>query len=197
MRSARLLRAPAVLLIWVDGGYANVVDTGRISWAAGEEQFELVVVPRNADVRGSGAAPSVGRGTDLRLLAKWRRLARDYERKTAHGEAMIDVAIIRLMAARLAGEDVAPSGPIETGAARRLAKDLNENKSPTGYPTPSQAAGRSSTGRGRAVSVVRPGGQAVSGARIRASLTHGLGAPSGRPDPLLRRTTCMCGKQAS
>jgi len=51
-------------------------------------------------------------------------LARDYERKTAHAEAMIKVAMIRLMAARLAGEDVEPHGPIETEAARRLADDL-------------------------------------------------------------------------
>ena len=61
-------------------------------------------------------------------LTRCRRLARDYERKTAHAEAMIDVAMIRLMAARLAGEDVDPHGPIETEAARRLAEDLNDHK---------------------------------------------------------------------
>ena len=52
-------------------------------------------------------------------------MARDYERKIAHAEAMIQIAMIRLMAARLAGEDVEPSGPIETEAARRLADDLS------------------------------------------------------------------------
>ncbi|MER5349351.1 hypothetical protein ABT093_03315 [Kitasatospora sp. NPDC002551] len=36
---------------------------------------------------------------------------------------MIKVAMIRLMAARLAGEEIEPRGPIETGAARRLADD--------------------------------------------------------------------------
>ena len=61
-------------------------------------------------------------------LARCRRLARDYERTTAHAEAMIDVAMIRLMAARLAGEDIEPQGPIETEAARRLTEDLNQNK---------------------------------------------------------------------
>lgn len=55
-------------------------------------------------------------------------VGRDYERTTAHAEAMIDVAMIRLRAARLAGEDIEPSGPIETEAARRLAEDLNENQ---------------------------------------------------------------------
>lgn len=41
---------------------------------------------------------------------------------------MTDVAMIRLMAARLAGEDIEPPGPIETEAARRLAEDLNTEK---------------------------------------------------------------------
>jgi len=55
-------------------------------------------------------------------------LARDCERKTAHAEAVIGVAMIRLMAARLAGGDVEPSGPVETEAARRLAEDLNQTE---------------------------------------------------------------------
>jgi hypothetical protein len=32
------------------------------------------------------------------------------------------------MAARLAGEDIQPAGPIETEAARRLAEDLKEDQ---------------------------------------------------------------------
>ena len=52
-------------------------------------------------------------------------MARGYEHKTAHAEAMIKVAMIRLMAARLAGEDIEPHGPIETEAARRLVEGLN------------------------------------------------------------------------
>ena len=93
------------------------------------ERVELVVVPRNADVRGFQVLPRrwVVERT-FGWLARCRRLARDYERKTAHAEAMIDVAMIRLMAARLAGEDVEPEGPIETEAARRLANDLNEGR---------------------------------------------------------------------
>ncbi|WP_222262788.1 IS5 family transposase [Modestobacter marinus] len=122
-------RCPGVRLVWVDGGYVNVVDAGLISWARSEENLELVVVPRNADVRGFQVLPRrwVVERT-FGWLARCRRLARDYERKTAHAEAMIDVAMIRLMAARLAGEDVQPSGPIETEAARRLAEDLNQNE---------------------------------------------------------------------
>jgi transposase len=120
---------PLLGLVWVDGGYANRVDAGLIDWAARTQKLELVVVPRNADVRGFQVLPRrwVVERT-FGWLTRCRRLARDYERKTAHAEAMIDVAMIRLMAARLAGEDVEPQGPIETEAARRLAEDLTENQ---------------------------------------------------------------------
>ena len=120
---------PLPALVWVGGGYVNRVDAGLIDWAARTQNLEIVVVPRNADVRGFQVLPRrwVVERT-FGWLTRCRRLARDYERKTAHAEAMIDVAMIRLMAARLAGEDVEPQGPIETEAARRLAEDLNENQ---------------------------------------------------------------------
>jgi transposase len=122
-------RFPRLQLVWVDGGYVNVVDSGLITWARVEENLDVVVVPRNAEVRGFQVLPRrwVVERT-FGWLARCRRLARDYERKTAHAEAMIDVAMIRLMAARLAGEDIEPSGPIETEAARRLAEDLNQTE---------------------------------------------------------------------
>jgi hypothetical protein len=50
-------------------------------------------------------------------------LARDDERKTVHAEAMIQVAMIWLMAARLAGEQLPePCSDVEKEAARRLAE---------------------------------------------------------------------------
>ena len=120
-------RFPGLQLVWVDGGYVNVVDACLITWARTEEDLTVVVVPRNADVQGFQVLPRrwVVERT-FGWLARCRRLARDYERKTAHAEAMIDVAMIRLMAARLAGEDIEPQGPIETEAARRLAEDRNQ-----------------------------------------------------------------------
>jgi transposase len=119
---------PLVGLVWVDGGYVNSVDQGLIGWAAEHVGIEIVAVPRNADVKGFQVLPRrwVVERT-FGWLSRCRRLARDYERKTAHAEAMIKVAMIRLMAARLAGEDVEPHGPIETEAARRLAEDLNQS----------------------------------------------------------------------
>jgi transposase len=121
---------PQVTLVWVDGGYVNVVDATLIDWAARNEDLQIVAVPRNADVKGFQVLPRrwVVERT-FGWLGRCRRLARDYERKTAHAEAMIKVAMIRLMAARLAGEDVQPHGPIETEAARRLADELDtDNK---------------------------------------------------------------------
>jgi hypothetical protein len=100
-----------------------------VGWAETSEQIDLVVVPRNADVRGFQVLPRrkvVGR--TFGWLGRCGRLARDYERKTEHAEAMIKVAMIRLMAARLAGEDIEPQGPLETEAARRLAADLTSGK---------------------------------------------------------------------
>lgn len=120
---------PQVGLVWVDGGYVNVVDQGLIAWADAQEGIEIVAVARNADVRGFQVLPRrwVVERT-FGWLGRCRRLARDYERKTAHAEAMIQVAMIRLMAARLAGEDIEPHGPIETEAARRLNDDLNNQR---------------------------------------------------------------------
>ena len=108
----------------MDGGYVNEIDAGLLGWANAQENLEIVAVPRNTDVRGFQVLPRrwVVERT-FGWLGRCRRLARDYDRKTSHVEAMI-----RLMAARLAGEDVQPHGPIETEAAGRLADDLNNKK---------------------------------------------------------------------
>ena len=120
-------RFPQLGLVWVDGGYVNSVDAGLVRWADEHEGIEIVAVPRNADVKGFQVLPRrwVVERT-FGWLTRCRRLARDYERKTAHAEAMVKVAMIRLMAARLAGEHIDPHGPIETEAARRLAEDLKD-----------------------------------------------------------------------
>ena len=119
-------RFPQLGLVWVDGGYVNIVDAGLVGWAARHEGVEVVAVPRNADVKGFQVLPRrwVVERT-FGWLTRCRRLARDYERKTAHAEAMIKFAMIRLMAARLAGEELPePRSDVEKEAARRLAEDL-------------------------------------------------------------------------
>ncbi|MEU0154392.1 hypothetical protein ABZ071_21185, partial [Micromonospora fulviviridis] len=49
-----------------------------------------------------------------------RRLARDYERLTANSEAMIKIAMIRLMTIRLAGQAIRWANATEREAARRI-----------------------------------------------------------------------------
>lgn len=122
-------RFPRLTLVWADGGYANVVDTGLIDYARDELGLRLEIVRRSDDVRGFQVLPRrwVVERT-FGWITRSRRLARDYERKTEHAEAMIKVAMIRLMAARLTGHHVEPHGPIETEAARRLAEDLEADK---------------------------------------------------------------------
>jgi transposase len=120
-------RFPLLGLVWVDGGYVNSVDARLVDWAHEQENLQIVAVPRNVDVKGFQVLPRrwVVERT-FGWLTRCRRLARDYERKTDHAEAMIQFAMIRLMAARLAGEEIEPRGPIETEAARRLAEDLKD-----------------------------------------------------------------------
>jgi transposase len=121
-------RFPLLGLVWVDGGYVNSVDAGLVGWAQRSEGIEVVAVPRNADVKGFQVLPRrwVVERT-FGWLARCRRLARDYERKTAHAEAMVKFAMIRLMAARLAGEELPPpTSPVEIEAARRLAEDTED-----------------------------------------------------------------------
>src|SRR4051794_35912060 len=119
---------PLIALVWVDGGYVNSVDSSLVGWAARTEGIDLVAVPRNADVKGFQVLPRrwVVERT-LGWLGRCRRLARDYERKTTHAEAMIKFAMIRLMAARLAGEELPePRTDVEKEATRRLAEDLKD-----------------------------------------------------------------------
>jgi putative transposase len=129
---------PRLAHVWVDQGY-----TGRgKAWIEAQLGWSVEVVGHPPKPRGVWAPigavidwealrPKGFRGVLPRRwvvertfawLGRSRRLARDYERKPEHAEAMIKIAMIRLMAARLAGEDYQPQGPIEREAARRLAE---------------------------------------------------------------------------
>jgi transposase len=91
-------------LAWVDGGYANTVDDSIITWARENTGIEVVVVKRTDDVKGFRILPRrwVIERTNAWISAH-RRLAREYERIVECSEAMIDLAMIDVMAARLAG----------------------------------------------------------------------------------------------
>ena len=117
---------PGLGLIWADGGYAPGRDNTLLDWARDELNLVIEIVARNPAVSGFQVLPRrwVVERT-FAWLTRNRRLARDYERRPEHAEAMIQVAMIRLMAARLAGETYTPTSPIEHEAARRLAEEDN------------------------------------------------------------------------
>ncbi|RFS39337.1 IS5 family transposase [Micromonospora craniellae] len=110
-----------VALVWADGGYANSIDSSLLSWAKDKLGILLEIVKRTDDVKGFKVLPRrwVVERT-LGWLVRNRRLARDYERLTANSEAMIKVAMIRLMTIRLADRPIRWSNATDREAARRI-----------------------------------------------------------------------------
>jgi transposase len=114
-------RFPTVALVWADGGYANKIDSSLLSWAKEKLGLLIEIVKRTDDAHGFQVLPRrwVVERT-FGWLVRNRRLARDYERLTATSEAMIKVAMIRLMALRLAGQNATWSNAVEREALRRI-----------------------------------------------------------------------------
>jgi transposase len=114
-------RFSSIALVWADGGYANHVDRSLIGWARQELGLLLQIVKRTDDVKGFQVLPRrwVVERT-FGWLVRNRRLARDYERLTVNSEAMIKIAMIRLMAIRLTGQQIRWSNHAGREAARRL-----------------------------------------------------------------------------
>lgn len=110
-----------ITLVWADGGYANSIDSTLVSWAKDKLGILLEIVKRTDDVKGFQVLPRrwVVERT-LGWLVRNRRLARDYERLTANSEAMIKVAMIRLMTIRLAGQAIRWANATEREAAQRI-----------------------------------------------------------------------------
>jgi putative transposase len=99
LRLARLGGACKTLRkIWVDGTYRGKV----VDWVAEHGQFLLQPVLRSDDMKGFGVLPwrwVVER--TFAWLTHWRRLSKDYEVLPASSEAMISIAMTRLMLHRL------------------------------------------------------------------------------------------------
>ncbi|UBU18761.1 IS5 family transposase [Nonomuraea gerenzanensis] len=88
-------------LVWADGGYA-----GRLQvWARQVLGLAVTIVKRSDDLRGFVVLPRrwVVERT-FAWLVRYRRLARIYERKPAHHEAMIWWATVHQMTRRLTRE---------------------------------------------------------------------------------------------
>jgi len=84
--------------VWVDGGYRGKV----IEWVRARFRYRLEVVLRSDDVKGFVVLPKrwiVER--TFAWLSNHRRLSKDYERFSKTSEAMIQIAMIRLMLRRL------------------------------------------------------------------------------------------------
>ena len=98
-------RFSSIALIWADAGYASQIDSGLVTWARTAASIVLQIVKRSDDVKGFQVLPRrwVVERT-FGWLIRNRRLSRDYERRTDNSEAMIKIAMIKLMASRLAGE---------------------------------------------------------------------------------------------
>ena len=119
-------RFPSIALVWADGGYANSIVNGLLAWAREKLGLVLEIVKRSDDVKGFQVLPRrwvVERS--FGWLIRNRRLARDYERLTDNSEAMIKIAMIRLMATRLAGQAIQWSTNTEREAARRLTTETH------------------------------------------------------------------------
>jgi putative transposase len=89
---------PRIKHIWADGGYAGAL----VDWARRVWRCTLEIVKRS-DLHTFRVLPRrwVVERT-FGWLGRYRRLNRDYERQARTGEAMVYLAMIRLMLARLA-----------------------------------------------------------------------------------------------
>lgn len=90
---------PRLHVIWADGGYSG---ENLAEWCRKEGDWKLMVVQKDPNRRGFAVVPRrwVVERT-FAWLGRYRRLARDYERRTQTAEALIYVAMLRLMLSRL------------------------------------------------------------------------------------------------
>lgn len=89
-------------LVWADGGYAGKL-VGWLADLARHRRVKLEIVKRSDNVTGFKVLPKrwiVER--TFGWLSQSRRLNKDYETLTESAEALIYVAMIRLMTRRLA-----------------------------------------------------------------------------------------------
>lgn len=90
---------PRLKLIWADGAYAGKL----VDWAKEFGQWILEIVKRSDGAKGFELLPHrwiVER--TFAWLGRFRRLSKDYEVLIETSEAMIRIAMIRLMVRRLA-----------------------------------------------------------------------------------------------
>jgi putative transposase len=104
--------------IWADGAYAGQL----ITWVKTTCQCVLDIIKRTDYLKGFQVLPRrwVVERT-FGWLNRYRRLAKDYERSLESSEAMIQIAMIRLMLARLARKRRAEQQRKQPGQAVKAA----------------------------------------------------------------------------
>jgi putative transposase len=90
---------PRLKKIWADGGYAGQL----INWVAETMGWSLEIIKRSDDVKGFKVLPRrwVVERT-FGWLGRYRRLSKDYEQLATTTEALVYIAMTRLMLRRLA-----------------------------------------------------------------------------------------------
>lgn len=88
-------------LVWADGGYSGKL----VEWVETNQGWKLEIVKRTDDVKGFKLLPHrwVVERT-LSWISNCRRLSKDYEYHTGTSEALIHLAMTRLMLRRLNGK---------------------------------------------------------------------------------------------
>ena len=97
--SGLALFVPRLKKIWADAGYRG---HELADWCQAQGGWDLEVVERTPGVRGFAVLPKrwiVER--TFGWLSRNRRMSKDYERKVQTSETLIEVAMIRLLVARL------------------------------------------------------------------------------------------------
>jgi putative transposase len=97
-------RFPRLKLVWADGGYGGKL----VGWLKKECEWALSIIKRNDDLKGFKVLPRrwVVERT-FGWLLRYRRLSKDYEYTTESSEAMVQLAMIRVMLKRLAQQHAA------------------------------------------------------------------------------------------
>ena len=98
---------PRLKKIWADGAYSG---KDLANWCQERGGWKLEVVERNREAEGFEVLPKrwiVER--TFGWVGKSRRLSKDYERKIQISEALLEVAMIRLMLKRLASSQLGSS----------------------------------------------------------------------------------------